>query len=388
MIKPLEDFVVVDFSQFLSGPSASLRLADLGARVIKIERPLSGDISRQLYVSNVVMNGDSSVFHAINRNKESFVADLRRPADREEVSALIAGADVVMHNFRPGVMKRLGFDYEAVRKLKADVVYGEISGYGEEGPWRGKPGQDLLVQALSGLMQLSGNAGKGPVPMGISIVDILAGAQLVQGILALLVRRGVTGEGGLAQVSMLETACDLQFETLTTFFNDGGQPVERSRQAGAHPYLGAPYGVYQTKNGYLALAMGSVPRLGALLGCGALAAYPDPDSWVRERETIKEHLATRLRTEDTAHWLSILEPADIWCADVYTWRQLMAHPGYEALEMTQTVSMTDGYHFRTTRCPIEIDGEKLLSSKGTPKLGEHRETLLGSLLGNSRQLPE
>ena len=185
-MKPLDDILVVDFSQFLSGPSASLRLADLGARVIKIERPGTGDICRTLYVSNVVLDGESTVFHAINRNKESFAADLKNPDDAEQIRALVAKADVVMHNFRPGVMERLGFDYESVRKLNPQVVYGVISGYGNEGPWRDKPGQDLLAQSLSGLTWLSGNADDGPVPMGLAVADIYTGAQLTQGILACL----------------------------------------------------------------------------------------------------------------------------------------------------------------------------------------------------------
>lgn len=379
MQKPLTDIVVIDFSQFLSGPSASLRLADLGARVIKIERPGSGDISRHLYVSDVDMNGDSSVFHAINRNKESFSADLRNSSDAEEVRALIRKADVVMHNFRPGVMERLGFDYATIRQLHPTVVYASISGYGAEGPWREKPGQDLLVQALSGLTQLTGNADKGPVPLGISVVDILAGAQLVQGILACLVRRGVTGEGGLVEVSMLEAACDLQFEGITTFYQDGGQPVVRTNRHHANAYLGAPYGIYQTKNGYLALAMNSVKVLGRLLGCEALRAYEDPGCWYTRREEIKDALAAHLRTGSTAEWLGLLEPADIWCAEVLSWEELMVHPGFEALEMLQTVTMSDGYSFQTTRCPIELDGEKLLSGKGTPKLGEHRDKILDAM---------
>ena len=217
---PLDGILVVDFSQFLSGPSAALRLADLGARVIKIERTGTGDICRTLYVSNVVLDGESTTFHAINRNKESFAADLKNAADHERVRKLVAQADVVMHNFRPGVMERLGFDYASVRALNPDVVFGVISGYGNEGPWRDKPGQDLLVQSLSGLTWLSGNDGDGPVPMGLSIVDMLAGAQLAQGILACLVQRGINGEGSLVEVSMMESALDFQFEVLTTSMRD------------------------------------------------------------------------------------------------------------------------------------------------------------------------
>lgn len=375
MGKPLEEFLIIDFSQFLSGPSASLRLADLGARVIKVERPGTGDICRQLYVSDVIMNGDSSVFHAINRNKESFVADMKDEEDRTEVWELVKQADVVMHNFRPGVMKRLGFDFEAVKKVNPGIVYAEISGYGSEGPWKEKPGQDLLVQSLSGLTWLSGNGDKGPVPMGIAVVDILAGAHLAQGILACLVQKGITGKGGLVQVSMLESIIDFQFETITTYFRDGGQPTERAMQNNAHAYLGAPYGIYKTSNGYIALAMGSIPQLGTLLGCEPLLKYEALASWFDQRDEIKATLAGHLATGTTEQWLKILEPADIWCADVMTWDKLMAHDGFKALDMIQDVSMSDGYRYRTTRCPIRIDGELLLSERGTPHLGEHNKSI-------------
>jgi crotonobetainyl-CoA:carnitine CoA-transferase CaiB-like acyl-CoA transferase len=374
--KPLTGLLVVDFSQFLSGPSAALRLADLGARVIKIERPETGDICRHLYTSNVIMNGESSVFHAINRNKESFAADLKNAADREQVWELVRRADVVMHNYRPGVMERLGFDYARVKAQNPNVVYGEISGYGPEGPWRDKPGQDLLLQSVSGLTWLSGNADAGPVPMGLSIVDMLAGAHLAQGLLACLVRRSTRGEGGLVQVSMLESAFDFQFETITTFFNDGGALPQRTTHNNAHAYLGAPYGIYQTSSGFLALAMGSIPVLGRLLGCEQLLQYPEPAQAFTQRDEIKATLAGHLKIDTTEAWLAILEPADIWCANVLTWDKLLAHEGFQALNMVQEVIMADGYAYRTTRCPIRLDGELLTSSKGSPQLGQDNAALL------------
>lgn len=375
---PLQGLLVIDFSQFLSGPSASLRMADLGARVIKIERPDTGDICRHLYTSNVVMNGESSVFHAINRNKESFAADLKNETDRESVRRLLRQADVVMHNFRPGVMERLGFSYEEVSKLNPKVVYGEISGYGTKGPWKDRPGQDLLVQSLSGLTWLSGNKHSGPVAMGLSIVDMLAGAHLAQGILACLVRTSLTGEGGLVEVSMLESAADLQFEVLTTFHNDGGMLPERTETNNAHAYLGAPYGIYQTKNGYLALAMGSIPVLGNLLGCVELTAFQKPV--FSQRDEIKAVLARHLRTDTTEKWLSVLEPADVWCADVLTWEKLMQHEGFQALNMIQQVEMVDGFTYQTTRCPIRIDGALLTSRKASPKLGQDNDNLYRELI--------
>jgi crotonobetainyl-CoA:carnitine CoA-transferase CaiB-like acyl-CoA transferase len=378
---PLHNLLIIDFSQFLSGPSASLRMADLGARVIKIERPDTGDICRHLYTSNVVMNGESSVFHAINRNKESFAADLKKESDKVAVRELLRQADVVMHNFRPGVMERLGFSYEEVRKLNPDVIYGEISGYGTVGPWKDKPGQDLLVQSLSGLTWLSGNKNSGPVAMGLSLVDMLAGAHLAQGILACLVRRGITGQGGRVQVSMLESALDLQFEVLTTFYNDGGLLPERTETNNAHAYLGAPYGIYQTQNGYLALAMGSIPVLGSLLGCHELLSYQEPV--FSQRDEIKAILASHLLTGTTEKWLSVLEPADIWCADVLTWDRLMQHEGFKVLDMVQEVEMADGFSYQTTRCPIRIDGALLTSPKASPGLGQDNDAIFKELIQQS-----
>jgi crotonobetainyl-CoA:carnitine CoA-transferase CaiB-like acyl-CoA transferase len=370
-MKPLEGVLVLDFSQFLAGPSAALRLADLGARVIKVERPGRGELGRQLYISNLELDGDSTLFHSINRNKEGFAADLKDPADLARVKKLIQQADVLIQNFRPGVMERIGLDYEPVRLLNPRLVYATVTGYGSIGPWRDKPGQDLLVQSLSGLVWLNGNADQPPTPFGLAVADLSAGAHLTQGVLACLVRRGVTGQGGLVEVSLLESILDLQFEVLTTHLNDGGRLPERSQVNNAHAYLGAPYGIYATADGYLALAMGSIPQLGRLLGCEPLAHYTDPKSWFTRRDEIKAILVEHLQTQSTAHWLSLLEPADIWCADVYTWPRLMAHEAFQTLDMVQEVSHAAGITFRTTRCPIRIDGKILKSDKGAPRVGQN-----------------
>lgn len=372
---PLDGLLVLDFSQFLAGPSCALRLADLGARVIKIERPGSGDLCRQLYISNLELDGDSTLFHSINRNKQSFAADLKHPDDLERVTQLIARADVMIENFRPGVMQRLGLDYAAVQTLNPRLVYATVTGYGTSGPWRDKPGQDLLVQSLSGLAWLNGNADQPPTPFGLSVVDMLAGAHLAQGILACLVRRGISGRGGLVEVSLLESVLDLQFEVFTTYLNDGGQPPQRSSINNANAYLGAPYGIYATADGYIALAMGSVTRLAELLGCPALACYTDPATWFTQRDAIKAVLVAHLATDTTAAWLARLEPADYWCADVLTWQRLRDHDAFRALAMTQHVSRANGARLETTRCPIRIDGQVLTSPLGAPKVGEHTATI-------------
>ena len=336
-MRPLEGLLVVDFSQFLSGPSASLRLADMGARVIKIERPGKGDLCRQLYISNLCLDEDSTLFHSINRNKESFAADLKNPEHMVQVRKLLARADVMVQNFRPGVIEKVGLGVDAVRAFNPRLVYGEVTGYGAKGPWRDKPGQDLLVQALSGLPFLNGDADQPPVPFGLAVADMLAGAHLVQGILAALVRRGITGAGAHVAVSLMESILDLQFEVLTTYLNDGGKAPVRSAVHNAHAYLGAPYGIYKTADGYLALAMGSVLRLGELLGCPALMTYADPAQLFDQRDEIKFLLAQHLAKKTTASCLERLEPADVWCADVLTWDRLFAHEGFKVLDMVQTI---------------------------------------------------
>lgn len=373
-MKPLEDYLIIDFSQFLSGPSASLRLADLGARVIKIEKPGTGDICRTLYTSDLIMNGESSVFHTINRNKESFAIDFKQPEELAKLKKLLAKADVVMHNFRPGVMERIGLSYEEVQKINPNVVYASISGYGSKGPFKDLPGQDLLLQSLTALTWLTGNEGDGPVPMGLSIVDMLAGAHLAQGILAALYRKVTQNVGALVEVSMLESAFDFQFETITTFFNDGGELPVRTKTNNANAYLGAPYGIYQTKNGYISLAMGSIPVLAELLSCEALKQFPENKFILRDE--IKSILAEHLRTQDSEYWLNILEPADIWCANVLNYEQLFAQEGFRVLDFVQEVEMIDGYRYKTTRCPIRIDGELFTFGKASPKLGQDNEKII------------
>lgn len=377
-MKPLEDYLIVDFSQFLSGPSASLRLADLGARVIKIEKPGTGDICRTLYTSDLIMNGESSVFHTINRNKESFAIDFKQPEELQKLKKLLAKADVVMHNFRPGVMERIGLSYDDVKAINPTVVYASISGFGNHPELKDLPGQDLLLQSLTALTWLSGNQEDGPVPMGLSIVDMLAGAHLAQGILAALYKKATQNIGGTVQVSMLESAFDFQFETITTFFNDGGELPVRTKTNNAHAYLGAPYGIYETKNGYLALAMGSIPVLASLLKCDELLQFPENKFTLRDE--IKNILASHLLTQETQFWLDILEPADIWCAGVLNYEQLFKEDGFKVLEFTQQVEMLDGYSYKTTRCPMKIDGEHFTSTKGSPKLGQDNERIINEFI--------
>jgi crotonobetainyl-CoA:carnitine CoA-transferase CaiB-like acyl-CoA transferase len=373
---PLAGLVVLDLSQFLSGPYAALRLMDLGARVIKVERPDGGDLCRRLYLSDTEIGGDSTLFHAINRNKESLALDLKKPDDLAALMTLVGKADVLIQNFRPGVIGRLGLDYESARKINPRLVYASITGYGEHGPWVDRPGQDLLAQARSGVMWLNGDEDQGPVPFGLAVADMLAGADIAQGILAALVRRGVTGKGAHIETSLLEALIDFQFEVLTTHLNDGGRLPKRASFRSAHAYLSAPYGVYKASDGYIAIAMTPVARLMELMHIEALAPYAaDPQSWFTARDAIKRIIAARVALHGAEHWLAILEPADIWCAKVLDWRELMASEGFRALDMLQTVEREDGVRIRTTRSPLKIDGARPPASRAAPKIGEHNDRI-------------
>ncbi len=368
---PLSGLIVVDLCQFLSGPYASLRLQDLGARVIKVERPDGGDLSRRLYLSDTEIGGDSTIFHAINRSKESLALDLKAPADVAALKTLISKADIVLQNFRPGVIERLGLDYESIKAFHPGIVYASITGYGSEGPWVQRPGQDLLAQARSGVMWLNGDEHQGPVPFGLAIADMLAGAAVAQGVLAAIIRRFRTGRGGHIETSLLEVLVDFQFEVLTTHLNDGRRKPKRSDFRSAHAYLSAPYGVYPTADGYIAIAMTPLGKLADLLGLASLAPYRDePKSWFTERDAIKQIIAERLATQPTAHWLSLLEPADIWCAKVLDWPELLESEGFKALDMLQTVTREDNVSILTTRSPLRVDGKRATTSRAAPLIGE------------------
>ena len=376
MTKPLEGLTVLEFSQFLSGPYAGLRLADLGARVIKIERPEVGDLCRNLYISDTDLEGDSTLFHAINRNKESFAANLKDAKDIELVKKLIEKADIITQNFRPGVIERIGLDYKNVKKINPKIVYGTISGYGSDGPWSSLPGQDLLAQSRTGLVWLNGNGGEAPTPMGLAVADMLAGHTLVEGILAAVIKRFRTDIGSHVETSLVEALLDFQFEVLTTYFNDGNRKPQRSSYNNAHAYLSAPYGIYKTSNGYIAIAMTPLPQLGELLDLNSIKGLDDQKEWFTKRDEIKKQIGDWIEKETTEHWLSILEPADIWCAKVLDWETMVKHEGFKILDMVQRIKRDDGLDIETLRCPIKIDGEIFKSSKAAPKIGNDNNSIM------------
>ncbi len=377
---PLQGLTVLEFSQYLSGPSAGLRLADMGARVIKIERPGKGDACRQLAIKNLWLDDSSLLFHTINRNKESFAADLKNPEDLNIIRELIAKADVLTHNFRPGVMEKVGLDYASVKKINESIIYAEISGYGKKGPWKDKPGQDLLLQSMSGLAHTSGNEEHDPVPFGIAIADIMSGTHLVQGILAALIRRRKKGIGALIEVSLLESLIDFQFELLTTYFSSNQLP-QRSKNNNGHTLLSAPYGIYSTAEGFIAIAMVPLSKLSIALDCEALSRFRQEDAF-KKRDAIKEILNKLLSTQPASYWIKKLHHHGLWAMEVLDWQQMKEEEAYRVLEMEQTVGNNER-KFLTTRCPIRINGEKLVSARPAPRLGEQNEKIKTELLNIS-----
>ena len=374
---PLKGVTILEFSQYLSGPCAGLRLADLGARVIKIERPGKGDACRQLAIKNLWVDESSLLFHTINRNKESVAADLKNPDDMAFVKQLITKADVVTHNFRPGVMEAIGLDYISVKKINPGIIYTEISGYGKKGPWRHKPGQDLLIQAISGLAYSTGNKDDHPMPFGLAIGDYLCGNQAVQAILAALIRRHKTGQGALLELSLLESLLDFQFEFFTTYFQTNQQP-QRSEINNGHSLLSAPYGIYKTADSYIAVAMMPLEKLNVVLQNEALKRFKENETF-EKRDEIKAVLSQCFLTATTNTWLQKMHEHDLWVMPVLNWEQLMKTSTYQVLNMEQEFAVGDK-KIKTTRCPISINKQYFLSAIPAPKLGEHTEKLKSELV--------
>jgi len=369
-MKPLEGLVVLEFCQFLAGPSAGLKLADLGARVIKIERTIKGEACRQLSIKDLFVDDSSLLFHTINRNKESFAADLKNPEDLILIKKLIAKADIMTHNFRPGVMEKIGLNFNETLTINPKIIYGTITGYGNIGPWAKKPGQDLLLQSLSGLSWLSGRKSQGPVPFGLAVADLMCGNHFVQGILAALLKRAKTGKGVLVEVSLLESVLDVQFEAITSFLNDGGKLPERGDVKGsAHAFLSAPYGVYKTQDGYISLAMGDLIFIGNTLEVD-LKKYADKQDWFTFRDEIRELLAEKIITQTSDYWLNLLQKEGIWCGKVLNYEELDNQTFVNELQLKQTVQNSAGEKLVTTRSPIQLDGKILTSKKAAPKVGE------------------
>ncbi|MET0859614.1 MAG: CoA transferase [Microbacterium sp.] len=373
----LSGYRILDCSIAMAGPFAGQRLGDLGADVIKVE-PTTGEWQRHAPAGGAKGNRINVSFLSLNRNKRSLAVDLKAPEGRELLYRLVAESDVFLQNYRPGVAARLGVDYASLSEINPKLVYVSISGYGEDGPYRDRPGQDLLLQALSGAMLSAGAEGSPPQPAGQYLVDAVTASTAFEAVLAALLHRERTGEGQQVTVNMLDVITTLQMQEISVF-TMGGIPQERSAQPHAHVYIRSPYGAFATSDGYLALAMPHLPTLGELIGEPSFAEMDgEVDGWAR-RDEIYAKVSDRLRTRTTKEWFDLLSPAGVWVAPVNSYADLVedeqiAHNGtfVEYDHPTEGRVKTPGFPYRFSSTPARVD-------RGAPLTGEHTREILDGL---------
>jgi crotonobetainyl-CoA:carnitine CoA-transferase CaiB-like acyl-CoA transferase len=361
----------------MAGPFAAQRLGDLGAEVIKVE-PVTGEWQRHVAAGGAKGNEINVSFLSLNRNKKSIAINLKSEEGLKVLKDLVASADVFLQNYRPGVAKRLGVDYETLKSYKNDLVYLSISGYGESGPYVERPGQDMLLQALSGAMMSTGRADQPPTPSGQFLVDAVTAAASSEAVIAALLHRERTGEGQLVTVNMLDVVTTLQMQEISVH-TVGKLEQKRSSQPHGHSYIRAPYGVFATLDDYLALAFPSLKLLGELIGEDSFLNYDDEiDSWAH-RDEIFERTQKRLLTKSAKDWLIIFRENGIWAGEVYGYKELVndpqvAHNGtfVEYDHPTEGHVKTPGFPYKFSQTPAQV-------YRGAPRVGEDTTEILAGL---------
>ena len=368
---------ILSFTQFLLGPAGVQYLADMGADVIKIEPPGGKLFERTWAGCNLFLNGVSAFFLCAHRNQRSLTLDLKRPEAHEVVERLVAKADVLVQNFRPGVMARLGLDYERLAPLNPRLIYVSASGYGEASAYRERPGQDLLIQAMSGLASVSGRAGTPPTAVGGPVVDQHGAALLAMGVLGALFERERTGKGQKLEVTMLRAALDLQLEVLSYYLN--GARLQKSPTSLASMIHPGPYGLYQTQDGYLALSMSPLPVLQAALQLPELAPLSGERFNHAAREQVARILEPVMRTRSTAEWVALLIPKGIWAAPVLDYEDVMADPAVKEANVTEELEHPAAGRIRLLRFPLEFSSGRATTHRLPPAAGEHTREILREL---------
>jgi crotonobetainyl-CoA:carnitine CoA-transferase CaiB-like acyl-CoA transferase len=369
---PLHGIRVLDFTALLQGPLATQVLADLGADVVKLEKQ-NGEWMRQYGIFMSRTHGETDAFLAFNRNKRSVEIDLRDPVDLQRILELVEKADVVVENFRPGVMERAGLGYETLRQRNQRLIYAASSGYGRTGPYAKRPGQDYLVQALSGAAWLTGRRSDPPFVMALAVTDQYTGLHLVVGILAALQHRNRTGEGQRVDVDLLSCILALQQQELTVYLNHRNS-FERAQANIGHPGITAPCGIYATQDGYMMLAMFPCPKLGAILGVDWLAAYDTNEKMFEARDTVHQLLSRHFATQPTAHWIELLSANDVWCAPVRTYAELEDDPQIAHKRMFWDVPYAEGSKtYRTVGSPFSFSASPVSVHRSAPRSGQHTD---------------
>ncbi|WOD13425.1 CaiB/BaiF CoA transferase family protein [Paraburkholderia kirstenboschensis] len=373
----LEGIKVLSFTHFLQGPAAVQMLADVGADVIKIEPP-GGAFERSWTGFDAYVEGVSMFFLLGNRNQRSISLDLRDERAREVVLRLIKEADVLIENYRPGVLQRMGFGYDDVREINPRLVYCSCTGYGSSGPYLKRPGQDLLLQAISGMTMLSGDADSPPTPVGSAIVDQHAAALAAFGVVAALKARERTGKGTLVESNLLNAALDLQIEPFTYYLNKGPLWPRTNPPTGSrfHP---APYGIYRTLDGWIAVSLTPTEKLAAALSQPTLAGFSHPKDNVRRRDELNRIVYDALTTRTTAEWMMTFDEHDIWYAPVNDYDQVEADPQVAHNRIIMEVDHPQAGPVRLLAHPVRYDGAAPPLTRQPPRQGEHTREVLAEL---------
>lgn len=376
----LDGIRVLDFSQMMLGPFATQILADLGADVIKVERPGTGEWERGLAFAGALIDGDSAAFVAMNRNKRSVALDLKAAGAREALLRLGETCDVVVENFRPGVMDRLGLGYEDFRAVTPEIIYCSGSGWGQRTRYAAmnRPGQDLLIQAATGLAFNTGAADDPPTAAGTSICDATGALTLSNGILAALLARERHGIGQRVEVDLYHATMAILCQEISAMTNLG---IDFSRSAAgiAQPWLSAPFGIYRTSDGWIALAMGDIRIVADVFGDQQLGTL---DPWL-DRDMIKDRLDKITPTRRTDDWLENLLDAGLWAAPVRTMAEAMAELTADRSELVVEVEHHGGASLRLLGCPITLSETPWRQRLRPPAVGEHTHEVLRTVLDDA-----
>lgn len=379
---PLSDLIVIDLTRYLSGPYCSLLLADLGARVIKIESPATGDDSR--YVPPI-FDGQSAYFMSINRGKESIALDLKNEEDRRVLDSLLDEADILVENFRPGVMDKLGYSAESIAQRYPSLVYGSISGFGQTGPWRDLPAYDLVVQALSGMMSINGQPDGPPTRVGTSIGDLGAGIYAALAIVSAIHERARTGRGGRVDVAMLDCQVALLESHYMRYHASGEVP---GRIGSRHPLI-TPFDTFECNDGYLVICTVGDAMYQALVkavGRPELASderYLTPQDRLRNGEVFKAEFEAHLKTANREHWLKVIGQAGIPCSPINSITDMSDSPQLEARGVFVNVESANGFSYKAVRSPMKpamATSGAINETERAPTLDQDGERIRGELL--------
>ena len=379
MKQALEGVKVLDFSQLLQGPFASQMLGDLGADVIKVERYGQGDIYRGMTFFNQWIAGDESpCFMAWNRNKRSISIDVKKPEAREILIKLIEEADILLENFRPGVMTRLGYGYEEMKKINPKIIYCSASGWGSDGPYLKRPGQDLLVQSVSGAIMTSGKNSDGPVALGTALCDQVNAYNCVYAMLAALFYREKTGIGQEIKTNLLSSAIAFQMQDFFSIQNMGIH-FERPESGIGHPGNPAPFGTYQTKNGFIAIAMNPFDKLVQALGDDSLLEYNDPQILFDRRDEVYYRIQDVTVTKTTEEWLEIMLGLDLWVSQVNNQSDVSDDPQVKHNKTFVEIHHPKAGPLTVTNIPFTMSETPGQITRPSPLIGEHGPEILREL---------